>query len=58
MVLEGIAKRIKLCDWSFRMRLVDEEGTSHRLILTVDMLATMRNLAYTDTAREAATRKA
>lgn len=38
------------------MRLSNEEGTSHPLILTADMLETMRNLAQTEAACEAATR--
>lgn len=35
---KGYAKTIKRRDRSFRMRLVDGEGTSHRPILITDML--------------------
>ncbi|KAI5434151.1 hypothetical protein KIW84_021129 [Lathyrus oleraceus] len=46
----GYAKTIKQYDRSLRMRLVDGEGTSHPLIITADMLETVRNLAHTEAA--------
>lgn len=54
----GYAKTIKRCDRSFKMRLAEEEGTSHPPILTADMLETMRNLTHTEAALESSTRNA